>query len=360
MKLVFVTQVLDPSDAVLGFVGRWVEGLAAHCECVRVLALEEGPGDWPGNVDVRVIGRRGRVARYFRYRRFLSEAFGRDGFDTILTHMVPRYSNLAAGLARRHGAGHFLWYTHKGVDRRLLRAVEQVDKVFTASSESLRVDTPKRVVTGHGIDLRHFDGLSEPPATPLRLLSVGRLTPAKDPLTLLAAFSILIARGHDLHLDLVGAGLTGSDGAFERTVADQIALGGEALAGRIERPGAVGYQDIPAYYRRASLFVSTSLTGSVDKVVLEAMASGRPVVTCNESFPPILAELGPQAALLGFEKGNAEQLAERIESLLELGSEGRRALGTKLRALVQRDHEVDTLMGRLVREMDTTGLRDNS
>ncbi len=50
MKLVFVTQVLDSSDAVLGFVGRWVEGLAAQCERVRVLTLEQGAGTWPENV----------------------------------------------------------------------------------------------------------------------------------------------------------------------------------------------------------------------------------------------------------------------------------------------------------------------
>jgi len=357
VKLVFVTQVLDPGDAVLGFVARWVEGLAARCDAVRVLALEVGEAQWPSNVDVRVIGRRGRIARYLRYRRFLSEAFGRDGFDTLLTHMVPRYSNLAAGLARRHRVGHFLWYTHKGVDRRLLRAVDQVEKVFTASAESLRVETPKRVVTGHGIDVSHFDPRAEDPAVPRRLLSVGRLTPAKDPLTLLAAFSILISRGHDLYLDLVGAGLTGGDGAFERTVSEQIALGGEQVAARVERHGAIGYQKIPAFYGRASVFVSTSLTGSVDKVVLEAMASGRPVLTCNESFPPIFAELGPVAEQLTFEKGNAQQLAERIEGLLALDAKGRHELGLALRGLVERDHEIDRLMDRLVHEMGHSGGR---
>ena len=351
MKLVFVTQVLDRRDAVLGFVARWVEGLAARCEAVRVVTLEEGEGPWPDNVDVRVLGRRGRLSRFLRYRRFLNEALGHDGFDTVLSHMVPRYANLAAGAARRHGARSFLWYTHKGVDRRLQRAVEEVEKVFTASEESLRVETDKRVVTGHGIDLAHFDGRAENPSVPARLLSVGRLTPAKDPLTLLAAFSILVSRGHDLYLDLVGAGLTGADDAFQRTVEEQIAHGGEGLAERIARPGAVGYPDIARYYRRASVFVSTSRTGSVDKVVLEAMATGRPVLTCNESFPPIFSELGAEAELLVFEKGNAQQLADRLEGLLALGPAERHSLGERLRAIVQRDHEVDALMDRLVREM---------
>ena len=161
MRLVFVTQVLDRQDAVLGFVSRWVRGLAEVAEQVRVVALEVGDtSGLPDNVDWVELGRRGAVGRYLRYRRALGDAFGRGpsgGFDGLLTHMVPRYSTVAAGWAARAGVAHYLWYTHKGVDRRLLRAIERVDGVFTASEESLRVETPKRIVTGHGIDAEHFD-----------------------------------------------------------------------------------------------------------------------------------------------------------------------------------------------------------
>jgi len=351
MSLVFVTQVLDAGDAVLGFVSRWVEGLAHSCARVRVLALEVGDtSGLPDNVDWRVIGRRGHLGRYLRYRRFLNEAFGKDGFDQLLTHMVPRYSTLAAPLARRHGVGHCLWYTHKGVDGRLRKALTVVDRAFTASAESLRVDTPLKVVTGHGIDVRHFDASGANPVWPVRLLSVGRLTPAKDPLTLLAAFSMLVNRGHDVYLDWVGGGLAAGDEGYLRSVQEQIEVGG--LEGRVELHGAVPYRDVPRFFQRATLFVSTSLTGSVDKVVLEAMASGRPVVTCNESFPPLFEELGEEAARMSFEQGNAEQLAARLEGWLRLDAGRRDELGARLREIVRRDHEVDALMAKLVEEME--------
>ncbi|TDJ76407.1 MAG: glycosyltransferase [Planctomycetota bacterium] len=354
MKLLFVTQVLDGGDAVLGFVVRWVQGLAARCERVRVIALEVGDlSALPSNVDVRVLGRKGRLGRYFRYQRFLSEAFEAEGFDTLLSHMVPRYSTAAARSAARHGVGHFLWYTHKGVDARLRKAVTVVDKVFTASPESMRVETPKKVVTGHGIDLEHFAMDGAPPDGPPRLLAVGRLTPAKDPHTLLAALALLVARGRDVHLDLVGGGLAAGDSAFGDEVRARIAE--EGLSGRVTLHGAVPYRDVPAAYRRATVFVSTSLTGSVDKVVLEAMAAARPVVTCNESFPPLFAELGEDAARLAFQQGDAAELAQRIEGLLDLDGQERAALGGRLRGIVARDHEVDALMARLVAEMGGGG-----
>ncbi|MCZ6597823.1 MAG: glycosyltransferase family 4 protein [Planctomycetota bacterium] len=352
MKLLFLTQWIDAGDSVLGFVPRWVSELAQHCECVRVVALWSGDlSTLPENVDVRTVGRSGRIGRFLRYKRALRAAFA-EGFDTVLAHMVPRYALLAAGPAQRAGAPLFLWYTTKGVDARLRRAEPVVEKIFTASPESLRIDTAKKVVTGHGIDLEHFRPSPDPPESPARLLSVGRLTPAKDPLTLLAALSILVSRGHDVHLDLVGAGLAAGDVGYRRAVEEQIELGG--LSQRVALLGAVPYRDVPALYHRSAALVSASLTGSLDKVVLEAMACEKPVITCNESFAAIfteLAKLDRRADGLMFAKGNAEDLAERLEHLLALSPLERAEVGGRLRAVVARDHEVRALMQRLYVEM---------
>lgn len=350
MKLLFLTQVLDADDAVLGFTTRWVAALASRCERVRVIALEVGNLEGlAANVDVREVGRRGRLRRLLRYRGLLHEAFGRDGFDTVLAHMIPRYALLAEGQARRAGAGLFLWYTHGGVDARLQRAVPRVDKVFTASPESMRVASPNKVVTGHGVDLEHFPQRPLPEGPP-RLLSVGRLTPAKDPLVAIEALALLTSRGRELTLELTGAGLVTSDEAYrQRVVARVRELGLEA---RVSLVGAVPYRDIPARYAAASVVLNPSRTGSLDKVVLEAMASGRPVISCNEATGALFAPLGPRAAGLHFEPGDAPGLAQRIEGLLDLPAQQRVRLGADLRALVEREHDVERLMDRLVAEME--------
>ena len=359
MRLLFLTQVLDAGDAVLGFVPRWVAGLAGACERVRVMALEVGDtSGLPENVDLRVIGRKGKVRRFLRFQGQLREALETDGFDTVLAHMVPRYALLARRGARKAGAGLHLWYTHGQVDARLQKAVRLVDKVFTASAASMRIETDKRIVTGHGIDLAHFsqrvDGRAMEPEGPPRILAVGRITPAKDPLTLLAAVSILVSRGYDLHVDLAGPTLAAGDDAYRRRVEEQIEVG--ALADRVTMHGPVPYGEIPALYRRARVLVNPSYTGSIDKVVLEAMACERPVLTCNESFAPLFeapgSGLAADARRLMFEPGSASDLAEKLAGLLALPAPERRALGERLRAFVARDHEVDALMRRLVAEME--------
>jgi glycosyltransferase involved in cell wall biosynthesis len=350
VKLLFLTQVLDADDAVLGFVPRWIEALARRCERVRVVALEVGDTrGLPQNVDWREIGRAGTIRRWLRYRRVLREALADEGFDTVLAHMVPRYALLADGPARRHGARVYLWYTHAAVDARLLRASNVVAKVFTASPESLRIDTPRRVVTGHGIDLDHFGRREESPADPPRILAVGRLTAAKDPLTVIEAVRRLAADGRDLRLDLVGGGLTVADRQYGERVRQALASSG--LGDRVALAGEVPYREIPAWYERASVVVNASLTGSIDKVVLEAMASRRPVVSCNEAVPPLVAELGAGAQRLAFAKGDAPGLARCIAALLDAPAQERADLGQRLRAIVARDHEVERLASRLVSEM---------
>jgi glycosyltransferase involved in cell wall biosynthesis len=351
VKLIFLTQVLDRGDAVLGFVPRWVEGLARACERVRVIAL--GVGDarsLPANVDWREVGRRGYFGRYLRYRSFLREAFARDGFDAALAHMVPRYALLASPVARRHGARVYLWYAHGTVDARLRRAVERVEKVFSASEESLRVDTGKRVITGHGIDIAHFDARGETPAQPPRVLAVGRVTPSKDPLTAIAAAAILVSRGLDLSLDLVGDALAPGDESYRRSVEDAIESGG--LRGRVRWHGNVPYRDVPPYFRRASVLVNASSTGGADKVVLEAMACERMVLTCNDAFPRLFRELGEDARRLVFRRGDASELADKLAALLDMGETARRDLARRLRSIIARDHEVDATMRRLAREME--------
>jgi glycosyltransferase involved in cell wall biosynthesis len=349
VKLVFITQVYDEQDAVLGFVAGWVRDLAARCESVRVVCLEAGElARRPSNVEVRVLGRKGRILRWWRWRRFLAEAFD-DGATHVLAHMVPRYANMARGRARRAGAKLCLWYTHAGVDRRLLDACKACDLVFTASAESLRVDTPNKVVTGHGIDLRHFAPRGEPESAPARILSVGRLTPSKDPLVVVDALALLARQGRDLHLDLVGAGLVESDRDYREEVERRIAAHG--LEERVHLHGAVPWLEVPPWFQRASVVVNASHTGSIDKVVLEAMAMERPVVSCNEAVPPLLAASVARRDLLSFPPGDSIALAAAIARLLDMDAAERARMGRELRAIVAKDHEVGALMDRLVRRM---------
>ncbi|RKY21491.1 MAG: hypothetical protein DRQ55_04140 [Planctomycetota bacterium] len=345
MRLVILTQVLDQRDAVLGFFHTWCEVLCRHVDELVVLAQQVGQVQLPANASVVSLGREqgaGRSAMAARMLRYLIGLPRRTGRTVILGHMVPRFVLNAAPAAALRRFPMYLWYTHKGVDLSLRMAAPLVKKVFTASPESFRLESAvsRRVVTGHGIDCQHFSPGREP--REVGVLSVGRLAASKGQLELLDA----LARVDPAPcVELAGDILLDSD----RSYRDQVAARARCMPGPVSLLGAVPYPDVAGVMRRAKLLVNSSRTGSVDKVVLEAMACGTIPLTCNESFRSVFDD-DLQRRLM-FKLGDADDLAGRVSELLALPSAERASLGQRLRGLVQRDHDLLRLAPRLVSEM---------
>jgi glycosyltransferase involved in cell wall biosynthesis len=219
--------------------------------------------------------------------------------------------------------------------------------VVTASPESFRLPSDKVTVTGHGVDTDLFDQPAAPPADgrPFRLVAVGRISRIKDHETLVRAVAVLSRRDPQTtwEVQIVGAPLYADDAAY---LAELQRLAGDLnVAGQIDFGGSIPNRALPPAYGAADVAVSTSRTGSLDKVVLEGMACRRPVVTCNEAFQPILGSIDPP---LLFPAGDAEALAERILGLRQSSTEARSALGERLRGIVMRDHSVDQWADRTV------------
>ena len=351
MKLLVLTQKVDPEDAILGFFVQWLDGLARRTEKLDVIALEKGVYGLPDNTEVLSLGKErgaGSLVMLLRLQmallRHLRSRSRRP--DAILVHMVPKYALYAWPLARLFSVPIDLWYTHKSVDPSLRRAHGVIRHAYTASDASFRLESPKKIVTGHGIDTRRFDRPEKDDRK--GLLTVGRITPSKDQAVILEALARLKGRLPDdaIHTRIVGEPLLESDFAYRKKLDRLVVeLGIEEL---VRFDGAVPHQDLAARYRAASIVINASHTGSVDKVVLEAMASGALPLTCNESFEPLLEDLAPR---LVFAKGDASDLAGRIEDLLTLKPEVRHAMELRLRDIVIRDHDLEALMDRLVAGM---------
>lgn len=265
MRLLIVTQVVDTEDPILGFFVRWVEEFAKHVERIEVICLKEGKHILPANVRVHSLGKeRGATSRAAYAWRFLKLIWKlRQQYDTVFVHMNPEYIVLGGLFWRLWGKHCALWYTHKSVDLKLRLAVLLVDVIFTASKESFRLTSKKVRVMGHGIDTDFFS----PDTSVVRgdwLLSVGRLMPSKR-------HDLAIRRaeqeGRELHIAGVGS---------EREILEAL---GRDLGVRTLFLGGVTQSQLRDEYRKASHLIHTSETGSLDKVVLEALACGLPVRT---------------------------------------------------------------------------------
>ena len=105
------------------------------------------------------------------------------------------------------------------------------------------------------------------------LLYHGRVDERKGVLELLDAVKQL----HDRHISL-RLTISGIGPDLERARTKTIALG---LEGSVDLRGYVDYQDVPKIYREADLFVSPTWSEGFSNTILEAMASGLPIVAAR-------------------------------------------------------------------------------
>ncbi len=91
-------------------------------------------------------------------------------------------------------------------------------------------------------------------------------------LDMLDALALLQAEGRDFRLVVSGIG-PDSDAVHAR-------VGELGLAARTDITGYADYADSPAIYRRCDVFLSPTYAEGFSNTILEAMASGLPVVSC--------------------------------------------------------------------------------
>lgn len=167
--------------------------------------------------------------------------------------------------------------------------------------------------------------------------TVGRLQAVKDPLNLVRAFALARARGGDAAaaLRLVIAG----DGPLRGAIEDEVRTAGMGdvvwLAG--ER------RDVPEVMRSLDVFVLPSQAEGISNTILEAMASGLPVIATAVGGSGELVAEGDSGALVP-----AENSAALADALLCYAADAalRKKQGVAGRRRVEEQFSLDAMVGR--------------
>ena len=353
MKLLIVTQKVDENDDVLGFFHPWVEEFAKHCERVTVICLQKGAYHLPNNVKVLSLGKEEGVSRLTYLVRFYRYIWSeRKNYDNVFVHMNPIYVVLGGVFWKIWKKKISLWYTHKNVDLKLRIAEKLADIIFTASKESFRLKSKKVKIMGHGIDVEKFKPNSSKnkenknEKDVFKIITVGRISPVKDYETLISAVDIIVQKNIPIQVDIVGDAGTPEQKKYLANIKDVIK--NKNLENTVSFIGPVANKDIPQYLQKSDMFASMSHTGSLDKAVLESMAIGIPVVTCNEALPDVF---GSEKDKLMFKKGDAGDFAGKIINIINMDSGEYYELSRNLRSVVVEKHNIKNLINKLTKEL---------
>jgi glycosyltransferase involved in cell wall biosynthesis len=334
MRVVFVTQQVDPADSALAATVAKIRALADRVDELTVLALGALPDGIPPGVRVRVFGARTKAGRGLRYEAALAAEL-RQRPDVLIAHMCPIYAVLAAPLARPLGVRLVLWFTHWRATPTLRLAERLVDSVTSVDRRSFPLESRKLRAIGHGIDVREFPCRPEGGAERLRLLALGRYSEAKGLPYVLRGLRAALDLGVDAELLVHGPALTEAERAHRVELArlvDELGLGDQV---RLEGP--VPRSSVPSLFASADALVNNMRAGAPDKVVYEAAAGCLPVLASNPVFDELVAGLEPT---LAFGRERPDELAARIAALAATDPRDRAWLGRALRERVSEYHSV--------------------
>ena len=344
MRLLFVTQRLDPSDPVLGATSAKIAALATRVDDVVVLADSAVAESLPPNCTAHSFAAGSRVGRGLRFEKALGRELARRPRPTaVIAHMCPIYAVLAAPLARPAGARVLLWYAHWNRTRMLEAAVRASNVVISVDRRSVPVQSEKVVGIGHGIDVADF-ACTPPPDGPVLLTALGRYSAAKGLDTMIRAVGRARAQGVDARLRAHGTASGSSE--REHLVRLRALVAELGLAASIELDGPVPRTEVPRVLAESTALVNNMRSGAPDKVVYEAAAACRPVLVSNPSFGELLDDIRPP---LRFDVDDEESLAARIAALAVLGADERSRIGQALRGRVLARHSVGSWADAVVR-----------
>ncbi len=195
------------------------------------------------------------------------------------------------------------------LQNRISRYVAISNKVRSILINSLNLKPEKIVTIYNGIDLSKFKINRKNNSEVKKIISIGRLTKAKDYPNLFKALDKLIQKLNKENIPLPSVNIVGT-GEIEKEL--------KALTKKMNLDNIVSFlgirQDIPELLKESDIYVMSSEWEGLSISLIEALASGIPIVATNAGSNNEVVENNVSGIIVPIK--NPEALAEGIYNLI--------------------------------------------
>jgi glycosyltransferase involved in cell wall biosynthesis len=347
-----ITRKVDKDDGLAGFTFNWIKKLGEKTDKLYVICLETGNIEGlPKNIKILPIRKNlknnlivKKISDFINFQKLA--LINLKKVDGIFCHMNPEYTIAIWPLAKIFNKKIISWYAHGTVSFRLKLVEKMADKIITPSQKSFRLQSNKVIITGHGIDVDKFKKTDEQNNGKFKIISVGRISPTKDLETLIKATDIIVnnLEQKDILVEIIGAPGLKSHETYLHSLKAMVKK--MNLENQIKFLGSIANKDIPQKLNEAHIFINLSDTGSIDKAVLEAMATEVIPITSNIAFEGILEEKYLT------KPNDYKMLSQKIMAIKNEEPNKQDSARKKLREIVAEKHNLNKLIEKIIKQFE--------
>lgn len=351
MKLLIYCNKFDENDDLLGFFPKWVYALLNHFEKIIIITPYLGQHQTHEKLSVVRLKKHPRFIRLFQFYYLLWSQ--RRNYENIFVLMAPAWLIAAAPAKFFFRKKLILWYAVWKKTNKLRLATFLADRIVASVPESFPIRTSKLVTVGQGIDTEYFkpakmrenkyQDLDPLNLIKVRILYLGRISPIKKIKEIIGQISGI----PEAELHIVGGPVNKIDIAYLEECKDEVKK--LNISERVHFWGRRPHNEILPFYQNSDIFVNLTPTGSFDKTMLEAMASGCIILVENKALESYLDQF--EKFSYEFVLRNEPDLAEKIKGILRMKEETKNSIRGELRNIVIGGHSLDVMIPKLAKAL---------
>lgn len=222
-----------------------------------------------------------RVLSLIRFLKKFMELTVKNSYEVVFCHMNPRYSLIISPITKIFRKKHFLWYAHTSNPISLRICNKFIDGVITSTPGSCPIKNSQVFSIGQCIDQEMFPPLNSSQKNITRFIHIGRFDPSKNIDKIIDTIVNFKKEYPEITLTILGTP--------SKTESEKIAkylkqtYFNEIQSGLLQFLPSVQRSKISATLENYDCFIH-SFYGSLDKSILEATFSFKPVVTINQEY----------------------------------------------------------------------------
>ena len=220
------------------------------------------------------------------------------------------------------------------------------DKSISASKHGFKINSSKHTIVGHGINESLFyetENYKNKDRTTTNLNYVGRVSKIKNIHQILEALNILKNKFENIRFisNIYGDPLGKDANTYYGDLKKY------CIENKLEKfvffHKGIARKKLNKIYNQTDILISLSSTNSLDKVILEAMAAKKIVLTSNLAFKDILVA-NAYTSKCFLSSNNPELIAERIIDLINLNKKEKKIISVYFSKFIKKEHSFNNLI----------------